>query len=234
MLENVSINIPFQKDSESRLNNLINLIQFLRNNFNNITIKVCEMDTKRNLFIDEGIRYFFLKQENFFCKAECLNLMALRTNELYIINHDVDFINKPEFYILAIKNLSNNDACLLHNKTIYEIENINTLKEDKLKSNNYFSGAIAYNRSYLLDNKENINIKCFGYESEEREIRFDILNTKTSILDRCGYTVKHDITRNSNKKNSHYPSNQIEFDKIKKMNKLELIKYINDIPVRQS
>jgi hypothetical protein len=233
MLENVSINIPFQKDSESRLNNLLNLISFLKENFPKVKIKVCEMDKERKLFI-EDIQYFFLKQQDFFNKAECFNLMTLRTNESYIINHNVDFIALPESYVKAIGNLKNHDVSYLHNKEIYEVENIKALSLLNLRCSDYYSGAIAYNKLYIHKYKENIKIKCHGYDSEERFERFKILSTKVSYVDSPGFHVKHQITRNSSKQNSYYPSNQKEYIRIKDLSKEELSVYLKNIVVRQS
>jgi len=73
---------------------------------------------------------------------------------------------------------------------------------------------------------ENENFKSWGFEDNERVVRFDKLGLKYCRLEGCLYHLKHPKFNDSSKSNPYYQHNKEELEKISNMSKEEIILYM--------
>lgn len=236
-MDNLAIHIAINIDSVDRYLNLIKLLDYIRTVFPNVKVRVCEQDKIRKLYLrDNKVSYFFLKTKDVFNKNECYNLLALRSVEEYIINNDCDYFTLLDSYLEAINNLRNSEVSLVHNGTILSTtrDNLDSVSSNlSLMYENYYSGIVAYRGSFLRVFKENSNMKCWGFDSNEKDIRYNKLGIKLGKTSLPAYHMYHERGANSSKQNPLYPSNSREYQKIVNMLPDELTNYIMNIEVRQ-
>ena len=90
-----------------------------------------------------------------------------------------------------------------------------------------YGGVLFFNKkSFIAAGMENEHYISYGPEDWERPIRYSTLDFKIERLDGNLYHIDHWIGDNSSTNNPHFFNNNVEFEKVKQMNKEQLIEYI--------
>jgi GT2 family glycosyltransferase len=76
---------------------------------------------------------------------------------------------------------------------------------------------------------ENENFISYGYEDNERPIRFEKLGYKVGRVDDLIYHMEHARTMNSWFTNPHINNNKLLYESLKEMNPEELKKYYQEV-----
>jgi len=205
---------------------------------------VAEEDKVSKLkFLIDSVDYIFVEQkENFFYRTRLLNMMIKRSNTPFICNYDCDILLKPEQYINGINMLRTKKFSMVypHYSNIQISRALRNSIKQKLNIGLICAGlknkrdVISYgccnmvNKvDYIKAGMENENFKSWGPEDYERYTRMIKLGYKVGRLNwEMSFHLEHSRGVDSGKSNPYFEHNEQEYEKIKKMNRLELEKYI--------
>lgn len=243
-LSDLTFTIPFKKDTEQRLENVIAVINYLKKYF--ITnIMVCEQDSTRNFPEIENIEYEFIQTNNYLLlRTQMLNNMCKKSKTPFIANYDTDVILPVNQYVSAIELLRQNIADgvypygggfynFIGHERRYIIDNLSvgelTEKNGHLNHPQSVGGALFWNKKkYIEGGMENENFKSWGFEDNERIIRFLKLGYNMQRIPGIIYHLDHPTSENSsNTKHQAYFENQLEFQKVSNMSSPQLRQYVN-------
>ena len=249
-LTDVEFHIPIKYDSVDRKKNLDLVVCMLQKNFNtNITIYEDD-GIYPNLGLFKYMEQFGCKylhtSSKFFHRTKMLNEMAASSNSKIIVNYDADVIIPPMQMYLAVEAIRNGYdmvypysgvfARMERNKWFSIIEkylDIGFVKNEILDGmkpsdvNNSVGGCVLFNKnSFLEGGGENEQFISFGHEDCEREYRFRVLGYKIKRIKGVLYHMNHFTGPDSSTKNPYWKKNRELWNKIKEMNKEELLQYI--------
>lgn len=239
-------NIPIMIDTNDRYRNLIILLEYFNNNIktniNIYTVSSLELKKYENL----NINIIFKNKDTNFHRTKYLNELLDISNTKVTVNYDVDVLLPVDIYYnaqqLILENKTdivypfgdNNNQIRLYDVNITD-EFLNNPTLDTLKygyKNSMYSNAgfcIFFNTDvYKNGGGENENFISYGPEDKERLYRFKTLDYRITRFNNDIYHMEHIRTSESNNNNSFYLHNVEEYNKICKMNKNEIIKYINE------
>lgn len=240
----LTFTIPFKKDSDERLENILTIIKYLKKYFNT-NILVCEQDDTRKFPQVDGIRYEFIQSANYIMlRTQLLNKMVKMANTPFIANYDTDVIFTPEQYILALNILRDNtsDGVFPYDGRFFNFINefrrsiidrldISGLTDihGHLNHPQSVGGAIFWNKQKFIEGgMENENFKSWGFEDTERACRFTKLGYRIARVSGILYHLNHPVSSNSsNTRHNEYNMNQQEYYKVHNMNKIQLREYVN-------
>ena len=246
-LKDITFTIPFKKDTDQRLENLLTIINYLKKYF--ITnIMVWEQDSERKFPEIEDVKYNFIKTSDYILlRTKMLNDMCKKSSTPFIANYDTDVILPIQQYVNAISLLRKKQADAVfpygggfynfigeNRKFIIDNVSIGSLTEHNGHLNHPQSvgGVLLWNKQkYIEGGMENENFKSWGYEDNERVIRFTKLGYNIVRIPGILYHLDHPTSVNSS--NTHhqaYYENQQEFMKINNMHPSLLRSYVNSWP----
>jgi hypothetical protein len=246
-LKDVTFNIPFKKDSDERLENIITIIRYIQKYFDT-NIIVCEQDETRNFPEMEGVKYFFLPASNYILlRTAMLNKMCKLSNTPFIANYDTDVVFPVNQYVSAMEALKQNlvDGIFPYNgrfmnyigqerRTIIDTLSLENMTEAQGHLNHPSSvgGAIFWNKQKFIEGgMENENFKAWGFEDNERVTRFTKLGYRIGRVDGILFHLNHPTSQNSSNTNHQaYIDNQIECNKVASMTVPMLRQYVNSWP----
>jgi hypothetical protein len=232
-LKQATFLIPVRIDCDERLENLLTIISFLKNNFDT-NILVGEESSKpilENKIPD--VQYFYLQSDGFeFYRTKLLNKLINITKTPVIVNHDCDTIVSIDNYIKAYKMIIENKEdfvwpydgrfIVIARNYLQQIKTGN-FSFDKITGRqiNHDSkgGIIFYNRIKFIEaGMENEKFISWSRDDEERFHRVCKLGYRIKRL--VGHLVHIDHPRgiNSGKTNPFYESSNQELEKIYNMN----------------
>jgi hypothetical protein len=241
-LKDVTFIIPILIDSEDRINNYNIVIDYLLKNFDT-NIIVCESDNEshENLLKRDGIEYMFVKNDGLFHRTRLLNIMTKKAKTNIVVNYDIDVVFKPQQYVQArdVIKFDNHDVCYPYGGNFLNVRkyyfpfvkenNLDGIDLDQceISNPNSLGGALFFNKErYMEAGLENENFISWGFEDNERLGRLNILGYKVSRIGGALYHLDHKRTLNCVPEQPKYNNNMIEYNKVLRMSKDELIKYI--------
>lgn len=246
-MKDITFTIPFKKDSDERLENLLTIIKYIKKYFDT-NIMVCEQDDTRKFPEVDGIQYVFIPAGNYvLLRTHLLNKMARMAQTPFIANYDTDVIFRPEQYSQAIQILRENKADgvfpydgrffnFIHDirKAIMDRLDVSEITDGHGHINhpNSVGGALFWNKQKFIEGgMENENFKSWGYEDNERMSRFSKLGYRIARIPGILYHLNHPTSPNSsNTQHKAYQENQWEFYKVANMSKEQLRAYVNSWP----
>lgn len=233
-LKDITFTIPFRYDSEDRIRNLRTVIAYL-NKYFETNIHVMEESHERR-FTDTGkFQYTFIQTNDpFMHRTRCLNLMAKQATTPFIANYDTDALLPTRQYIESVFLLRNNAYDMIFpygGKFINYIppvldKIVNNLSLDGVEEHhghmihpNSVGGAIFWNKQKFIEcGMENENFKSWGFEDNERIVRFTRLGLRIWRVPGMLYHMNHPPSMNSaNTSTDQYQRNQTEFNKVNGM-----------------
>jgi predicted glycosyltransferase involved in capsule biosynthesis len=186
MINNATFIIPFRKDCEERLRNLVHVTDFI---FKNIcsNIIVCEHDKEsqnKDTVEQIGARYIFEPMEDCFHRTKILNLMTKMAETDIIVNQDVDVLTFPFGYNQAVKKIGDNEDCMFCFPYDGRFQNVDIFDEAAIKNGDFNSlfytcaisdsvgGCFVFDRTrYEKIGLENEEFRGWGFEDNERVLR---------------------------------------------------------------
>ena len=249
--------IPIRIESEDRLRNVITSVAFLLNNFNtNIIIK--EVDKKsvykeralpqlRSFFGEVNVKHIFEESdEPLFHRQKVLNEMIMEADTDIVVNYDCDVILPLDSYITAYVGIKEGvyDVVYPYGYGMYQrrVNAEDAVVSAFLDCNDYefldrasdehtsdYGWAQFFRRNvYIEGGMENENFRAYAPEDKERYFRYTTLGYKVGRIDNVVYHLEHARGENSWFSNPHMQDNLLEWDKISKMDKKELLKYYSN------
>lgn len=239
----LTFTIPFKKDSDERLENIVTIIKYLKKYFHT-NIMVYEQDSVRNFPNIPDVNYEFIQSENILLpRTHILNKMAKMTTTTYIANYDTDVLMCPDQYKIAISLLRENktDGVFPYDGRFFNFINDNRKKiidsldvtglnekDGHLNHPNSVGGAIFWNKQKFIEGgMENQNFISWGWEDTERANRFLKLGFRMCRVNGILYHLNHPTSINSsNTSHTAYNENYKEYCKVASMNPAQLREYI--------
>ncbi len=245
-LKNVTFLIPYSYDSIDRLENIKLAIDYLRYNFdtNIIVFEFSDTETlKEDGFNLDCVLYKYIKKDNeYIHRTKMLNDMMKISNTDIIVNYDVDVLLElddiKEAYSLINENkmdvvLPYKGRCLEISRNlitkIRETFNISTLDMSLTNCINPLSvgGALFINkRKYIEIGAENEKFIGWGFEDNERINRIEKMGLRHTRTNGVLIHIEHWRGINSVHHHKFISNNESEFNKVARMSKDQLKKYI--------
>jgi hypothetical protein len=240
-----TIIMPIKIDSADRLRNLALVLNSITTRLD-IHIAIAECDTVQNKDLQNllsnynNIVYTF-HNSKIFHRTKLLNDMTKAAKTPIVINHDVDCILTTKQYDQMYKHLiaKSADIVLPYEGPYYDVKEN---QFDKLTTNDVDSiniqhcslmniesvgGIVGYRKDrFLAGGGENENFISWGYEDNERLLRFQILKYTIRRLDGPGYHLTHYRNEDGGHDNPFITKNRAEYQKISTMKENELLAYI--------
>jgi hypothetical protein len=247
-LSDTTIVIPVKYDHEHRKKNLDLVVCMLQKDYN-VNIVIGEQAYYRFQFsymMNFGCRYDQFAK-NVFHRTYMLNSMIRSEwTKNIVVNYDADVIIPPMQMYLAVEAIRNGDDMVYpYDGRFARMERVTWFKELEKRldigfvKNTIFNGmklhdnlhsvggCILFNRdSFLEGGGENEEFISFGDEDNERYYRFFTLGYKIKRIKGVLYHINHFTGPDSSTKNPYWKKNRELWNKIKQMNKQELLEYI--------
>lgn len=241
--KDVTFTIPFRYDSEERLRNIRTIISYL-NKYFETNIIVCEESNERK-FTDSGkFEYIHIQTDNqYMHRTKCLNIMAKMAKTPFIVNYDTDVLLPIRQYIESVFALREDKFDMIYpysGKFINYIPPqldtiINNISLDGITEESghvihpsSVGGAVFWNKSkFISGGMENENFISWGYEDNERLVRFTRLGLRVHRVSGSAYHLNHPSSINSaNTSSDAYKRNEQEFHKINGMDATAIRNYM--------
>lgn len=185
-----------------------------------------------------------------FHRTRVLNDMLMESKTDVVVNYDTDVIFPADSYFKAYHMILNQGYDLVYPygqgeyqyKVNVDQDLINNLVNsdfseesfekhpNKEQSTSDYGWAQFFKRqSYIDGGMENEHFVSYGYEDNERPVRFEKLGYKVGRVRNTIYHMEHARTMNSWFTNPHIENNKILYEKIKDMSPEELKNYYETI-----
>jgi len=254
-LKEATFIIPIRIESSDRLRNVITTTAFILENFDtNITIKEVDSESifqrdalpvlKDILDVDVDINHIFERsEEQLFHRQKVLNEMIATATTEIVVNYDCDVLLPLNSYHEAYQSILHHthDVIYPYGRGMYQQQ---VRATDEIVSHFLQNGDFTYldhhsnlhtsdfgwvqffnRRVYINGGMENENFKAYAPEDKERFYRFTTLDYNVGRIDNYVYHLEHSRGENSWFNNPHMISNMHEWEKIKEMNKEQLLDY---------
>lgn len=256
-LSNTTFIIPIRIESDDRYRNSKIILTYLNKHFNTnvIIYEVIENESKLD-FLDYltnlKIKLLVNRYSGIFHRTKYLNIMLDMVETPVVINYDIDVLLNIEEYVNAQNIISNNIADVVYpfgdNNNQIKLQGVRIHEnfiENPVINNLYFKHKyIGYSNAgfciffntnvYKEGGGENENFISYGPEDKERLYRFQTLGYRILRFNSNIYHIEHQRTNDSNSLNYHFNHNNNIYNDIIKMNKIELINYLNNEPYLNS
>ena len=195
----------------------------------------------------ENFNHIFEKSEEpLFHRQRVLNEMIVEVDTEIVINYDCDVILPLESYKLAYdgilsgvydvvypygQGMFQKQAAVTDNlcSKFLETGDFNKLDVVSHTHTSDFGWAQFFKkRVYIEGGMENENFKAYAPEDKERFYRFTTLGYSVGRIDIVGYHLEHERGENSWFSNPHMDSNMGEWERLKSMNKEQLLHYYSE------
>ena len=200
-----------------------------------------------NVDIWENFNFIFRhSEEPLFHRQKVLNEMIDITDTPIVVNYDCDVILPRESYELAYKGILDGvyDVVYPYGSGMYQkqVQATDVTVSRFLETGDYeFLNAVSKNHTsdfgwaqffktavYRQGGMENENFKAYAPEDKERYYRFNKMGYSVGRIENYVYHLEHARGENSWFTNPHMESNMAEWNKIKEMNKDQLLKYYSE------
>jgi hypothetical protein len=241
-LSDVTFTIPYYFDHQDRRENFEMTVKFLKEHFN--TNIIVGEQGKETLFDRNLFTHVYFPQSGLMHRTRILNGLCRWSNTPYIVNWDTDVIIAPLQILETVKKLRNGAGIVYPYsgtfnrvqrnpwyKIITEKFDVGCFANTKFENLQSWGGAVFYNKQvFIKAGMENENFLSFGPEDAERRERFITLELNPLRQKGELYHVEHHRGLNSSKKHSNIDLNRAERNKVKAMNKEQLLNYIKTWP----
>ena len=247
--------IPIRIESPDRLRNVVTSVAFLLENFDtNIIIKEVDKENvfardaapilNEILDVDLDVHVVFeLNKDPLFHRQKVLNEMIHMAKTDIVVNYDCDAILPIESYVMAYEGILNGtyDVVYPYGRGQYQYQvkpsdevvshfletgDYEYLKKNSTIYDSEFGWVQFFNREvYIKGGMENENFRAYAPEDKERFYRFTTLGYNVGRINNCIYHLEHAGGENSWFSNPHMENNMLEWEKIQRMNKKQLIEY---------
>ncbi|MFW6130641.1 MAG: galactosyltransferase-related protein [Atribacterota bacterium] len=222
-------------------------MEFITHTFNT-NIIICEQDTEEVPSILKGYTFDYIKTERsdgLIHRTRQLNIMAHASKTPYIANYDADVLMKPKQYIDGMELLRKNEASIVipyagpfwdvnteHHNRIMNEKSVDFIDDPKkfggLMNKNSVGGVILWDREHFINGgMENEKFISWGFEDNERFIRFRTLGYELKRTDGILLHLNHHRTSNSNHKHKFYHNNLNEYNRIRSLDKVHIRQEVN-------
>jgi len=255
--------IPIRIESPDRLRNVITTTAFLLENFDtNIIIKEVDSESvfqnealpilKEILDVDVNVNHIFEKSDApLFHRQKVLNEMIMEADTEIVVNYDCDVLLPIDSYQKAYNSILDKtyDVVYPYGQGMYQkqvsatdevvslfLEGVDFSMLDKNSKTHTsdFGWVQFFNRQVYIDGgMENENFVSYGYEDNERPIRFEKLGYKVGRVNDLIYHMEHSRTINSWFTNPYINDNKNLYEKLKGMNSEDLKNYYQNIDYLQ-
>jgi hypothetical protein len=233
--------IPVYHDSHDRDENLTLAIKQLKQDFNT---KIIVGENESSSFSHLGDKYMRFNYKEFH-RTRLLNQMAYKATTPIVVNFDSDVLIPPLQLLEAVRKVrSGYDVVYPYDGRFARVprthyKDLNELRDVGILGGKYFAGtgpkdelsvggAIVFNKdSFFRGGGENERFLSYGPEDQERYYRFTTLGYNVDRVKGILYHIDHKITINSSMQHKNYPANQKEWEKVKKMDKYQLLDYVD-------
>ena len=189
---------------------------------------------------------FERSDEPFFHRQRVLNEMVMETDTEIVVNYDCDAIFPLESYELAYKGIMDGvyDVVYPYGSGMYQkqVKATDVTVSQFLETGDYeFLDAVSNTHTsdfgwaqffrtkvYIEGGLENENFRAYAPEDKERFYRFTTLGYSVGRIDGVVYHLEHERGENSWFTNPHMESNMGEWEKIKTMNRDQLLQYYSE------
>lgn len=199
-------------------------------------------------FLEDSIKnikhIFEYSTEPLFHRQKVLNEMIIESNTEIVINYDCDVILPVSSYVDSYNAILDNtyDIVYPYGQGMYQrrvnatdevitdfISNdgdFKVLDDNSDQHTSDYGWAQFFNRKvYIEGGMENENFRAYAPEDLERFYRFNTLGYNIGRINDTVYHLEHSRGENSWFNNPHMESNTMEWQKIKGMDKEQLIEY---------
>ena len=240
-MENVTFVIHTRIDGKERLANFDFCIHFLRSNFN-AQIIVVEVDISTKVEDRKSsFQHVFVKSnDHLFNRTRATNIGVrdyVKTKFVCLL--DMDVFLDPQIYIDAVKLLDTHSLVYPFCGVFYDIpQHYNTnyaltmadVDTSCIKLLNTDSvGGLQFVRTEDFINAGMTNELFIGWGYEDREFyeRFKNLGYSIARTDNHVYHFSHPRSYNSDGRSPHIKENEREYNKVRNMDREQLLNYIN-------
>ena len=248
-LNDVTFCIPILLDSNDRKENLDLCIKHIKKHFNTKIIVTEEIDIPITSVIEEVVlenRCTYMKSNNKeFHRTKMLNDMFKSANTSYVANWDADVLISPISIYLSVVQLRQGVTMVFPYEWAFariprnpyykdllwtlDIGIVGTTLFNGMHTSDVpsYGGAVFVNKEdYLKIGGENENFISFGAEDVERVVRTKKLEYSITRVPGVLYHLQHWVGINSSTRNPFFLQNKLEYEKVEKMTKEELLNYI--------
>jgi predicted glycosyltransferase involved in capsule biosynthesis len=253
-LSELSIIIPFQYDSEDRLQNLETILRYFSMHFKNTDVHIIEggKSSHSARLQAPNITYTYVGTTSYFHKTAYLNIGAKQSKRPYLAFYDTDVICKPTGFIEALNHIKNPTTpfAFPHNGVFLNIKNptkqhfIDQFNFNALPSfiptkvgetQNHVEcihlkspgGATCFNRQFFLQTGGyNEKFISWGWEDDEIVTRFTKLGFPPIRTSTPCYHLHHKRGPNSSNTHVHFKQNFKEFKHVYSLTPAEVGTYI--------
>lgn len=241
-LRNTTFTIPVSYDHPDRQENLELILYSLLSQFDT-TVIVGEQGGNHFEYVSEFCEYVHFEGMNLFHRTKMLNDMARLAQTPYVVNYDCDVILPPMQILESVWRLSTGaDVVYPYGGDFWHVPRAPYLAEVSKdcdvgifakvkcrKTENSVGGVIFANREKFFEvGGENENFVSHGEEDKERFDRFKKLGLKVERVEGEIFHLEHWRGINSHStQHSHGRTNQLEWQKVKRMNAKDISTYVN-------
>ncbi|MEK6877981.1 MAG: hypothetical protein AABY22_00155 [Nanoarchaeota archaeon] len=238
-LKDTTFIIPFMIDHKDRLENLNCILKFLDNNFDTNFILV-ETGEKSHYFdlLNIGAKHIFNPiKKKLFHRTKLINEGIKLSKTPYVSIYDTDVVFREDSIYEAIQKLKNGatlsypyNGDFIDIKRLYINDGIIAAMPGESHVIGSFGGACFLNiEDYIKCGMENENFKSHCPDDIERKTRVEKLGYRVERTEGKCYHITH--WRGENSGGGRYTeANNAEWNKIKAMNKFELLNYVKSWP----
>jgi len=236
-------------------NVITSTIFLLKNFDTNIIIKEVDDNSVYENFVAPQIReylgesynsikhLFEYSTEPLFHRQRILNEMVMESETEIVVNYDCDVILPIDSYLQSYNSILDGKYDMvypygqgMYQKQVVPDDNVvsefldefdfNVLdKNSKDHTSDYGWAQFFRRKAYIDGGLENENFRAYAPEDLERFYRFQTLGYNVGRVNNTVYHLEHARGENSWFNNPHMANNTQEWEKIKVMNKEELIEY---------
>lgn len=249
-LHDLTFTIPVYHDHKDRKQNLDLGVCLLQSQFNT-NIIIGEQGGNKFEYMKQWCRYIKF-DEKYFHRTKMLNVMSYASKTPYIANWDADVVLPPMQVYLAVLALRGGKEMVfpydgrfarwpreLWFKKLEKALDVGVFAGTQPKGHRgadiedmtSVGGAVFWNKeSFVRGGMENEHMISFGPEDCERNDRYTMLGFRIAQIKGYLHHINHYIGENSSKHNPFFKANHLEIDKIRKMNKEQLLEYVSGWP----
>ena len=228
--------IPIYIDSPERLSNLLFVVDYIKKHFRThiIIVEYGKSPTKEIIELQE-VQYvhFREKEEGIFPRTEVINCGLKLCGTDIVSICDADCFVEPRAYVQAVSMLRGGMSISYPYNGDFKEVSRRVIKDGYIEEHPSYAkdsvGGICFlnRKDYENAGFENENIISWGSEDAERIVRMTILgHSGGRVTDACCWHITHPRGINSGPSNPYTGKNTLEYQKVKNMNKSELLDYI--------
>lgn len=243
-LSDVTFMIPVHYDHNDRMQNLSLNVCMLMQCFNT-NIIIGEQGSDKFGIFNNWAQYIKFNDQTFH-RTKMLNIMARESKTSIIVNYDADVFLPPMQVLKSIFDLKKNDVVYPYDGRFArvsrkEFRNLETFLDVGCVAHTEWpgtrqgdlpsvGGCVFFNKkAYFEGGGENEKFVSYGPEDTERMERFSKAGFKVSRVKGIIYHLDHFRGPNSLTMHKYFKANENEFNRIKAMNKEEIINYIKQM-----